>query len=259
VRAPPAPLRARFVEVFGLRMQVHEAGTGESVLLLHGLGVSGRYFVPLARVLAGRRHVIVPDLPGWGRSDRPPRPLGVGGAADVLARFLDASGFAALPLVANSFGCQVALMLAERRPDLVGPLTLVGPTVDPRYRAWRLHAARLALDSAREPPTLWPILVSDYARMGYRRFAAAARAALEDRPEDRLSRLGSPVLVVRGERDAIATSEWASECASRVPRGSFATVGKAAHAAHFSHPHAVARLVEAFLAERPDRRGQLVG
>src|SRR4029453_9283277 len=138
----------------------------------HGLGVSGRYFAPLARVLAERRHVIVPDLPGWGRSDRPPRPLGVGGAADVLAGFLDSSGHVALPIVANSFGCQVALMLAERRPDLVGPLVLVGPTVDPRYRAWWLHAVRLVLDSAREPPALWPILVSDYARMGFRRFAA---------------------------------------------------------------------------------------
>jgi 2-hydroxy-6-oxonona-2,4-dienedioate hydrolase len=241
-------------------MQVHEAGCGESVLLLHGLGVSGRYFVPLARALAERnRHVIVPDLPGWGRSDRPPRPLGVGGAADVLAEFLDSSGHAALPIVANSFGCQVALMLAERRPDLVGPLILEGPTVDPRYRTWRLHAVRLALDSAREPPALWPILFSDYARMGFRRFAAVARAALEDRPEDRLPRLGSPVLVVRGERDAIATLEWASECASRAPHGSFATVRRAAHAAHFSHPLAVARLVESFLAEQPDRRGQLVG
>ena len=247
------------VEVSGLGMHVREGGTGDTVLLLHGLGVSGHYLMPLARVLAQGRHVVVPDLPGWGRSERPVLPLGVGGAADVLGELVERGRHAALPIVANSLGCQVALMLAQRRPDLVGPLVLVGPTVDPRYRSWWLHALRLALDATREPPTLWRILIGDYGRMGFRRLAATARAALEDRPEDRLTRLAQPVLVVRGERDTIATPEWASECASLAPHGSFATVADAAHAAHFSHPLAVARLVESFLAEHPDRPGELVG
>ena len=252
-------LRSGFVEVHGLRVHVREAGAGEPVLLLHGLGVSGRYFGPLAGVLAARRHVIVPDLPGWGRSERPSRPLGVGGAADVLAEVLRRRGQGAVAIVANSFGCQVALMLAQRRPELVGPLILVGPTVDPRYRSWSVHAVRLALDSVREPPALWRILFTDYARMGPRRVAATASAALEDRPEDRVARIRQPILVVRGERDAICTLEWAAACASLTPRGSFAPVAKAAHAAHFSHPLVVARLVESFLEEGTDRLGKLDG
>ena len=251
--------RSGFVEVRGLRMHVREAGAGEPVLLLHGLGVSGRYFMPLAGVLARRRHVIVPDLPGWGRSERPSRPLGVGGAADVLAELLRRRARGAVGIVANSFGCQVALMLAQGRPELVGPLTLVGPTVDPSYRAWSTHAVRLALDSVREPPALWRILLTDYARMGSRGLYATAHAALDDRPEDRVASLRQPVLVVRGERDAICTLEWAAECASRAQRGSFAPVAKAAHAAHFSHPLVVARLVESFLEEGPDRLGELDG
>ena len=251
--------RSGFVEVLGLRMHVREAGAGEPVLLLHGLGVSGRYFMPLACVLAARRHVIVPDLPGWGQSARPSRPLGVGGAADVLAGLLHRRGQDAVAIVANSFGCQVALMLAQRRPELVGRLALVGPTVDPRYRSWTVHAVRLALDSLREPPALWRILFADYARMGFRRLAATAQAALEDRPEDIVASIRRPVLVVRGERDAICTLEWAAECASRAQRGSFAPVAKAAHAAHFSHPLVVARLVESFPTEGPDRLGKLDG
>jgi len=252
-------VRSSFVEVLGLRIYVREAGAGEPVLLLHGLGVSGRYFVPLASVLAARRQVIVPDLPGWGRSERPSRPLGLGGAADVLGELLRRRGRGAVSIVANSFGCQVALMLAQRRPELVGPLTLVGPTVDPRYRSWSVHAARLALDTLREPPALWRILFADYARMGARRLAATAQAALEDRPEDRVASIRQPILVVRGERDAICTSQWAAECASRAQRGSFRPVAKAAHAAHFSHPLVVASLVESFLEEGPDRLGELDG
>lgn len=247
-----------FVEVFGLEMHVREVGRGDPVLLLHGLGVSGRYLMPLAQALGERRRVIIPDLPGWGRSERPERPLGIAGAADVLAELLGRDDGAPVPIVANSYGCQVALMLAERHPELVGPLVLIGPTVDPRYRAWSIHAVRLGLDSVREPPRLWRILIGDYARMGLRPLVATARAALEDRPEERVSRLDTPVLVVRGERDAITTLEWARACASLAARGTFATVENAAHAAHFSHPRAVARLVESFLAEHPDRLGKLV-
>ena len=142
--------RFSFVEVLGLRIYVREAGAGEPVLLLHGLGVSGRYFVPLASVLAARRHVIVPDLPGWGRSERPSRPLGLGGAADVLCELLRRRGRGAVSIVANSFGCQVALMLAQRRPELVGGRSPQKSTVDPRYRSWSVHAARLALDTLRD-------------------------------------------------------------------------------------------------------------
>jgi pimeloyl-ACP methyl ester carboxylesterase len=252
-------VRSGFVEVLGLRMRVREAGEGEPVLLLHGLGVSGRYFMPLASVLAARRHVIVPDLPGWGRSERPSRALGVGGAADVLGELVRRRCRGAVSIVANSFGCQVALMLAQRCPELVGPLILVGPTVDPRYRSWSVHVVRLAVDSLREPPALWRILFADYARMGFRRVAATAQAALEDRPEDLVATVRRPILVVRGERDAICTLEWAAECASRARRGSFAPVAGAAHAAHFSHPLVVARLVESFLEEGPDRLGKLDG
>ena len=220
---PRVPIR--LPRVLGLRMHVREAGAGEAVLLLHGLGVSGRYFMPLAGVLAARRHVIVPDLPGWGRSEQPPRPLGVGGAADLLAEFLHRRGRDAVAIVANSFGCQVALTLAQRRPELVGPLTLVGPTVDPRYRSWSVHAVRLALDSLREPPALWRILLADYARMGSRRLAATAQAALEVVLRTTLQGFGGRssscgVSATRSARSAGLPS------AHRAQRGSFAQVAR---------------------------------
>ena len=127
------------------------------------------------RAFAARRHVIVPDLPGWGRSERPPLPLAVGGAAEILGELLRQRGRGAVAIVANSFGCQVALALAKSRPELVGPLAFIGPTVDPRYRSWPVHAVRLALDTLREPPALWRILLADYALMGLRRLVATAR------------------------------------------------------------------------------------
>ncbi len=232
-------------------MYVRERGAGDPVLFVHGIGVSGRYFEPLARRLSRTHRVVVPDLPGWGRSERPLPALTLDEAADVIAALVEAEG-GARAIVANSLGCQIALRVVQRHPALVGRLVMIGPTVDPRYRGWVVHAVRLLLDATREPPGLWRVAFVDYLRMGPRHLLATARAALEDRPEQRLPALEAPLLVVRGERDAIVTSAWARRCADLAPHGSFVEVRGAAHAAHASHPGEVARFVESFLAERGD-------
>ncbi|HET8743906.1 MAG TPA: alpha/beta hydrolase [Gaiella sp.] len=244
--------RTGAVEALGLRVYVREGGAGEPVLFVHGIGVSGRYFEPLARRLARTHRVVVPDLPGWGRSERPRQALTLDEAADVLAVLLELER-GSPAVVGNSLGCQIALRLVERHPALVGRLVMIGPTVDPRYRGWIVHAARLLLDAAREPPALWRIAFVDYLRMGARRLLVTARAALEDRPERRLPALEAPLLVVRGERDAIVTRAWARRLAELAPRGRSLEVRGAAHAAHVSHPAEVAVLVESFLAERGDQ------
>lgn len=240
--------------VRGHELHVREGGAGHPVVLLHGLGVSGRYFEPLGRELARTRRVVIPDLPGWGASRGPRRALALEELADVLGTLLGVEGRAPA-VVANSLGCQVALALAERRQAPVGRLVLIGPTVDPAYRGWLTQGARILLDATREPLGLAPIVLADYARMGPRRVLATAREALADRPERRLPYIESPVLVVRGERDATTTLDWARRCAALAPQGAFAGVPGAAHAAHVSHPVRVAELVESFLAEGDDRRG----
>lgn len=62
------------------------------VALVHGLGMSSRYMVPLAKHLAPDFRVYAPDLPGFGASDVPPRILTTPELADALAGFMDAVG-----------------------------------------------------------------------------------------------------------------------------------------------------------------------
>src|SRR5436190_9196669 len=68
-----SPHRAatHIVTLGGIRAPVRCAGAGPPILLLHGLGCSGRYFRPLERCLAVDHLVITPDLPGHGASDKP--------------------------------------------------------------------------------------------------------------------------------------------------------------------------------------------
>src|SRR3954471_1947279 len=104
----------------GLDLHVRERpGSSPAYLLVHGLAVSHRYLMPTARCLPERR-VMVPDLPGFGFSARPRRVYGVEDHSEVLAAWLDGLGERRLRVIGNSFGCQVAVDLAVRRPDLVG-------------------------------------------------------------------------------------------------------------------------------------------
>jgi pimeloyl-ACP methyl ester carboxylesterase len=251
-------LESRWREACGYRLHVREGGAGDPVVLIHGLGVASAYFEPLGRELTRWFRVSIPDLPGWGLSERPPRALTIEDLADVLADLV-ACDDRTPALVANSLGCQIVIALASRQPQCLRAAILVGPTVDPAYRGWLPHAMRLVLGATREQSGLLPVVLRDYLRMGPARMFAGARAALADEPERRLPNVEAPVLVVRGERDALTTLRWARRCAALAQGGAFVEVKSAAHAAHVSHPERVAELVQRFLAERDDRVGQLVG
>lgn len=230
-----------------LPLSFREAGAGPTLVFVHGLGVSSRYFAPLMRELQGSFHCIAPDLPGCGASRGPWRALDIGGLADALSRFLDERGLLDVTFVANSLGCQVVAALAQREPARASALVLIAPTLDPatRHHFWR----SLALACYREPLSLLPILLRDYLRFGLRRFLATCRHALADDLGARIRHLRQPVLVIQGSRDRIVTVPWATHVALSLRRGQLALVPDAAHAVHFSRPALVAGLIRAFLQD----------
>ena len=108
-----------------------EQGSGEPVVLLHGGGAGASGASNYGRnidALAERFRVIVPDMPGYGRSTK-----GIdhsdpfGDLALFVRGFLDALDISRAHLVGNSYGGAAALRCALDRPDRVGRLILMGP------------------------------------------------------------------------------------------------------------------------------------
>ena len=217
------------------------------LVLVHGLGVSSRYFVPLAAELAPYARIHAPDLPGFGASARPEGALDVAALADVLAAWMRARGIGVAVLVGNSFGCQVVADFAVRHAGHIGAAVLIGPTIDRRARRALLQLGRLLAASVYERPALWFLVAGEYARTGPRRLLGTLRHALGDAIETKLPRLTVPVLVVRGARDAIAPQEWAEELVRVLPRGRLAVVPGAGHALNYSAPRELAAIVRSFL------------
>lgn len=229
------------------------------VVLVHGLGVSSVYFRPLIRELAGRADVVAPDLPGFGRSPGRPSALTIPELAGELAVLVEALDLGRPVVVANSLGCQVAVDLAVRRPELAAALALVGPTIDPAARSLPAQLGRLGLDALRERPLALVAIALDYARAGPQRVLATARHALADRIEEKLPLVEQSTVVIRGARDPLAPARWCEAAARLLPRGSLVTIPRAAHAAHWSHPEETAAAVAPLLAHarpgtQPPRR-----
>jgi pimeloyl-ACP methyl ester carboxylesterase len=238
--------------VAGLRLHVRErvpsAPTAPACVLVHGLAVSHRYLMPTARCLR-QQAVYVPDLPGFGMSDKPPLVYDVDDHATVLATWLDTLGGGPVCVLGNSFGCQVAVELARRRPDRVSALVLVGPTVDPAAASVIGQLGRWLRDLFHEDPRQAPILLADVRDAGPRRIAATLRLSVRDRIETKLPLLAQPTLLVRGQYDRVAPQRWL-EAANRLTPGSRITVlaGPAHNAVTTAGPQ-LAAAVQAFLAD----------
>lgn len=247
-------LESRWTEVAGRRLHARVAdrlapASAPDVVLVHGLGVSGRYLLPLARRLAPFCRVYVPDLPGFGLSDRPRRTLDVAELAGSLLAWLDASGLARPSFYANSLGTQICADLAVRHPQRVDRLILQGPTIDPAARSMFVQAFRLGLCALYESPTLWLLVLHDYWTAGPVRVVRTLQHALADRLEEKLPRVQAPTLIVRGENDWIAPRRWCRALAKLAPHGRFVELARESHVPNYSAPGKLVDEVLSFLLD----------
>ena len=142
----PDRLRQHSVRTSRGRLSVIEAGSGETVLALHGLGATKVSLLPTVLALRGGFRVIAVDQPGFGDSDKP---IGAPYDAPYLARaataLLDELGIDRAHVVGNSLGGRVALEMGLAHPDRVRRLGLLAPSL-----AWlRSHPLRPLVRLAR--------------------------------------------------------------------------------------------------------------
>jgi len=123
-------LRIRHVDTTAGDMSLIEAGTGDAVIMLHGLGATKASFLPTIHALTPDYRAIAVDLPGFGDSDKP-----LWGAYDApffaraIVALLDALDLDRSHVVGNSMGGRVALELGLNHADRVNRLVLLAPSM----------------------------------------------------------------------------------------------------------------------------------
>jgi len=229
-------------------MHYRVAGKGrQALVLVHGLAVSGNYLLPTAAELLDDFTVYIPDLPGFGASDKPRRALDIVELADVLKAWMDAAGLERAYLLGNSQGCHTITAAAARHREQVAGVILVAPAGEPGGRNILRLAARALNDFVREPPSLWPIILQDFWKAGLKRTVLTLRRLQQFRLEEWLPRADVPALVVGGGQDRIVPMWWMRQVGALLPQSEAAVIKEAGHVPNFSHPTRLAALVRAFV------------
>lgn len=256
-------------------------GTGETVVMLHGIGGGHLSFAPQVETLAyvGYRAVAW-DMPGYGYSP-PIEPYTFKGLAQACIRLIDALQCDSVVLLGHSMGGMVAQEVIARRPDRVHKLVLCGTSAafarhgnGSSADAWaqRFVAERSApldagqtmeqLARALVPAMAGPAALPEGLRLAERCMAsvpaATYRRALDclvsfDR-QAALPGIGVPTLLVGGEHDRVATPAVMQRMARAIPRAQYVELPGVGHLMNLEAPDAFDRLLLDFL-RTPGHRG----
>ncbi len=234
-------LRSRMIEVDNFPYHMLESTLPvpeetPTVVLVHGLALSGQYMVPTAEELAPFCKVYIPDFPGFGDSGKPSCVLDVPGLADALAVWMDAVELDSAILMGNSFGCQIIAEFAVRHPEKLQRAVLQGPTTDPYERSWLMQFIRWQQNAPHNPPMMSKIADIDYAKCGVVRALTTFQFSLNHKIEDKLPLIKAPALVIRGSEDPICRQDWAEEVKRLLPKGELTIIPSVAHTLVFTSP-----------------------
>jgi 4,5:9,10-diseco-3-hydroxy-5,9,17-trioxoandrosta-1(10),2-diene-4-oate hydrolase len=274
----------RFADADGIRIHYGDVGAGDPVILLHGAGPGadgyGNFRGNLDD-LATRFRLLVPDLPRFGRSDKPqtdkPRLDFLSGA---IAAFMDAVGVGRAHFVGNSLGGQTALKLAIDQPERVGRIVVVGSNAMSRSVFAPMPAEAVGLiasyyqgagPSRDKMRSLLQALDIDRARVTdelvEQRYAASTDPDIVAINRDghwgrqsldgELARVQARTLLVWGQDDRASPLDCALAMIRLIPDASLHVFNRCGHWAQVEHAAEFNRLVLEFLAASPRPRTDL--
>jgi pimeloyl-ACP methyl ester carboxylesterase len=191
----------------GLSFHTQVLGDGPPAVMLHGLlvGSLATWYFGAAPRLARKHRVLMYDLRGHGKSERPRDGYDLGSMVADLEALLDDFSSEPATLVGHSFGALVALRLAQLRPERVRRLALVEAPLPPS------HAGEIAEFLARSPEAMAAALpevmrgrraLLHIAALAGETTLLADLAAERDMTDGELARVRVPTLLVYGDRSA---------------------------------------------------------
>jgi 3-oxoadipate enol-lactonase len=236
------------------RMQVEVEGSGDPVIMLHGLGGTSNTFCPQVLGLGGRYRTIRPDLPGSGRSPLAGS-LTIQSMVDAVARAAKAVGAERAHFVGHSMGTIVCQHVAEQHPELVRSLTLFGPIHQPPEPARKglgdraakarnegmpgiadqIVQATLSGDTKSNAPVTVALVREFIMRQDAEGYAKNCEALAAAQPAN-LDRIKCPVRLVTGDEDPVAPASNARAMAERLSDARVTILNRCGHWSTIERP-----------------------
>jgi pimeloyl-ACP methyl ester carboxylesterase len=254
-----------------MQLNHHRTGSGEPLVLMHGIGSRWQMWEPVIGRLAAHHDVIAVDLPGFGASPMPPAgtPPGIDSQVRLVAEFLAELGIRQPHVAGNSMGGLMALEMASRQ--MVRSATALSPAgfanrAETSYGRGSLWlSVRVARRTARYADTMFATALG--RRLGLSLFVArperlsAADAAENTRalasapwfdatlPSLRMAQFSGadaiavPVTVAWGSKDRLLLPRQARRAARAIPRARVMLVPGCGHVPTWDDPERIAQII----------------
>jgi pimeloyl-ACP methyl ester carboxylesterase len=271
----------KFLELHGERVAYRDEGSGEVLLLIHGMAGSSDAWRELIPRLAKNYRVVAPDLLGHGQSVKPRGDYSLGAFAVSLRDLLDELGIAQTTIVGHSLGGGVAMQFLYQHPDYCERLILIssgglGSDVGFILRLLSAPGAEFVLPIIAPSPVLkagnkigswfssagmrnpraseiWRAYSSFSDRPTREAFLRTLRSVVDYRGQavSALNRLHVraelPTLAIWGEDDEIIPVEHGHAAMAARPGGRLEVLPGVGHFAHVEAPTEVAEIIEDFM------------
>lgn len=253
---------------------LHDMGTGDPVLLIHGSGpgvtawANWRMTMP---ALSQRYRVIAPDMIGFGYTDRPPgTQYNMATWTEHAIEVLDALELQRVHVVGNSFGGSLALSLAINHPDRVDKLVLMGsvgvqfeitPALDavwgytPSVTSMANLLTMFSYDQSMIGPDLAELRYRASIQPGFQEafasmFPAPRQAALDAMTHDEsaIAALKNQTLIIHGREDRVIPPATSQRLFELISHSELHLFGRCGHWTQLEHSARFNALVADFLA-----------
>ncbi len=236
-----------------------EAGTGPTVIFLHGLFGTLSNFSETMAFLSPHYRVIVPVLPLY---DLDIENSSVSGLVHFVAEFSDELALKDIHLIGNSLGGHIAILFAHQQPERIRSITLTGSSGlfenslgDTYPRKGDLEYVRKKTEGTFYNPALaTPELVQHvYETVNDRnkalRIVLIAKSAIRHNLREILPSLKHPVNLIWGKQDSITPPFVGEEFKKLLPNAQLHLIDNCGHAPMMEVPYEFNHLTEKFLAQ----------
>ncbi|HSA97575.1 MAG TPA: alpha/beta hydrolase [Candidatus Nitrosotenuis sp.] len=260
-------MREEFINIDGNKIRYITTGSAKkNLVLIHGLGASAERWEPVLPYFSKHYNVIVPDLIGFGYSDKPNTDYTAEFFTQFVASFVDALGLDRTAIMGSSLGGQIAVEYTAANQQSVDRLILVSPAgamkqSTPALDAYVMAALYPDLESAKTAFMMMTgnnkdvnqHIIDDFVqrmRLPNAKFAfMSTLLGLKNAPEitARLEKILVPTLVLWGELDPVIPVKYAEKFVREIRDCRFYQMENCGHTPYVDDPESFARLAIDFL------------
>ena len=253
----------------GLDMHYQVEGEGQPLLLIHGLGSSGRDWELQVAYFADRYQVITLDMRGHGKSSKPPGPYSIPLFAGDTASVLEMLEVAPVHVVGISMGGMIAFQLAVDRPELVKSVVVVNSGPDfvirsfkDRFQVWQRFIITRVLGLRKmaevlgermfpkpEHAQVRKVFVERWVENDKRAYQESMKAIVGWSVADRIGEIKCPALIIASDEDYTPV-ESKQAYVQQMPNAELAVIDDARHAVPVERPEQFNAVLDAFLSKQ---------